>query len=343
VLTSSRLTEKWLNRGLWVISIIFAGFLIGLGSLVVEDLPKVQTSPRMEDYVDKTKHDDVVKTIAAKESALIIRRKDRDADAQKVGQLNTNYYKSKDVFNNWIATRQSTQDSSQNGEVLKRTKDLELQQSTIKTEDQKLQLKDEEIKALEGDLQADQSRKSDLEKTAYEKVETALRRNQLQVFLYRLAITLPLLLIGAWLFIKKRKSRQWPFVWGFVFFSLYAFFVELVPYLPSYGGYVRYIVGIIVTYFVGHYSIKALQSYLEKQAKAEAQPNTITKEKIDYDLSQQRLSKGICPGCERPVDLKDPSKNFCIHCGTCLFNDCVKCKARKNAFAKYCHACGEAG
>jgi hypothetical protein len=40
-MTSSRLTEKWINRGLWLISLVFASFLIGLGGLVVEDLPKV--------------------------------------------------------------------------------------------------------------------------------------------------------------------------------------------------------------------------------------------------------------------------------------------------------------
>ena len=54
------------------------------------------------------------------------------------------------------------------------------------------------------------------------------------MFLYRLMLTLPLLVIAGW-----------PFVWGSICFALFAFFVELVPYLPSYGGYIRYVVGII--------------------------------------------------------------------------------------------------
>ena len=38
---SLRLSEQWFNRGLWVIALVFAGFLIGLGNVIVGDLPQV--------------------------------------------------------------------------------------------------------------------------------------------------------------------------------------------------------------------------------------------------------------------------------------------------------------
>ena len=36
---SLRLTEKWFNRGQWLLALVFAAFLIGLGGTIVGDLP----------------------------------------------------------------------------------------------------------------------------------------------------------------------------------------------------------------------------------------------------------------------------------------------------------------
>ena len=133
---------------------------------------------------------------------------------------------------------------------------------------------------------------------------------------------------------KKRKSTWWPFVWGFIYFALFAFFVELVPYLPSYGGYVRYVVGIVVTVLVGRYAIIALNRYLARQKLAEAQPDTVRRNELSYDTALARLAKSVCPGCERPVDLKNTEIDFCPHCGIGLFDHCRACEARKSAFSQ---------
>ena len=44
-----RLSEKWFRRGLWLVAFVFAGFLIGLGGTVVNDLPKVGRRQRLID------------------------------------------------------------------------------------------------------------------------------------------------------------------------------------------------------------------------------------------------------------------------------------------------------
>ena len=67
------------------------------------------------------------------------------------------------------------------------------------------------------------------------------------------------------------------------------------------------------------------------------------RDELSYDTALARLSKGVCPGCERPVDLKNPDIDFCPHCGIGLFDHCLPCTARKSAFAKFCHACGAGG
>jgi membrane protease subunit (stomatin/prohibitin family) len=116
--------------------------------------------------------------------------------------------------------------------------------------------------------------------------------------------------------------------------------VELVPYLPSYGGYVRYVVGIVMTVIVGRYAILALNRYLARQKLAEQQPDQVRREELSYDTALVRLGKGVCPGCERPVDLKNGEIDFCPHCGIGLFDHCGLCETRKNAFSRFCHACG---
>ena len=150
-------------------------------------------------------------------------------------------------------------------------------------------------------------------------------------------------MLAGWLFAKKRKTTYSSFFWGFIFFALFAFFVELVPYLPSYGGYVRYAVGIVVTVLFGRQAIIALNRYLEKQKLVEQLPDAQRREELSYDTALMRLSKGVCPGCERPVDLKNTEIDFCPHCGIGLFDHCLACSTRKSAFAKFCHSCGATG
>jgi predicted amidophosphoribosyltransferase len=100
------------------------------------------------------------------------------------------------------------------------------------------------------------------------------------------------------------------------------------------------VVGIGVTALVGRYAILALNRYLERQKLAEALPDQERRKELSYDVALARLAKNVCPGCERPVDLKDGKTDFCPHCGIGLFDHCGHCSTRKSAFAKFCHACG---
>ena len=50
---SLRLSEKWFRRGLWLVALVFAGFLIGLGGTVVGDLPQVEAPLRVDDFLDR--------------------------------------------------------------------------------------------------------------------------------------------------------------------------------------------------------------------------------------------------------------------------------------------------
>ena len=50
---SLRLSEKWFRRGLWLVALVFAGFLIGLGSTIVGDLPRVEKQLQVDDFIDR--------------------------------------------------------------------------------------------------------------------------------------------------------------------------------------------------------------------------------------------------------------------------------------------------
>lgn len=337
---SLRLSEKWFRRGLWLVAVVFAGFLIGLGGAVVGDLPKVEQQVQTDDFIDKTKADPLRASIKAAERT---QRDAQDALDQAVLKLKTAQADSaaaKEGFDNWIATRSATQRSEQDPEVIKRMRELEAlkKNERLAQAAQEAQDKIALDARLLGRTQREQLQ--ELENAASEKLQAEQRRIELRVFLYRLALTLPLLGIAAWLFVKKRKGTYWPFVWGFIIFAAFAFFVELVPYLPSYGDYIRYIVGIVLTVVIGRYAILALNRYLEKQKAAELLPEAARREELSYDTALTRLSKNVCPGCERPVDLKNEKQDFCPHCGIGLHDHCGACKTRKSAFAKFCHACG---
>lgn len=335
-----RLSEKWYRFALWLVALVFAGFLIGLGSNVVGDLPRFEGQLTLDDFVDEAAAAPLrisVKEAARTEAQARQGVEQAELQLRAAAQASAN---ARETFANWLATRRATQSSDQDVELINRTRALDALKAREATAQQEVDAlsqtaidarqtrhrQDEKIAALEADAQ--------------KKLMAEYRRIELRVFGWRLALTLPLLAIAGWLFVKKRKSTSWPFVWGFIFFALFAFFVELVPYLPSYGGYVRYLVGIVVTVLVGRYAIVALNRYLERQRLAEGQPDNVRRSELSYDTALARLSKNVCPGCERPVDLQRPKFDFCPHCGIGLFDHCGVCESRKSAFAKFCDACG---
>lgn len=337
-----RLSEKWFRRGLWLVAFVFAGFLIGLGGTIVGDLPKVERAWTVDDFLDRPAADHLRREIEA------ARRRGDDAQAAldqarlKQGVARADTQSARETFANWLATRRATQLSDQDPELVARTKALD----ALRQKEREAQAQfEQQEKALLDARQAQAAarrRLDEMETTGRDKLAAEMRRVELRVFLYRLALTLPLLVVAGWLFRTKRRSTYWPFVWGFIFFALFAFFVELVPYLPSYGGYVRYIVGIVITALVGRQAIVALNRYLEKQRAAEQLPDARRREELSYDTALARLAKGVCPGCERAVDFRNERIDFCPHCGIGLFDRCGHCETRKSAFARFCPSCGTA-
>jgi predicted RNA-binding Zn-ribbon protein involved in translation (DUF1610 family) len=338
-----RLTEKWMQRGLWLVALVFASFLIGLGGTVVGDLPKVEKQLSLDDFMDRAASTALRQAITTTERAEQEARAALEQAQLKRQAAQADTAAARETFNNWLSTRRATQLSDQDPELVARSRALDVLKDKERAAGALVQAQQQAALDARQAGARERRKLAELEQAAQQQLRVQVRRVELRVFLYRLALTLPLLVAAGWLFMKKRKSTYWPFVWGFIFFAGFAFFVELVPYLPSYGGYVRYVVGIVITVLVGRQAIISLNRYLEKQKLAEQLPDAQRRDELSYDTALARLSKGVCPGCERPVDLKNPLIDFCPHCGIGLFDHCLACNARKSAFSKFCHACGASG
>jgi hypothetical protein len=336
----SRLSETWFQRGLWLLAIIFAGFLIGLGRLVVADLPQVEKPVNADSFMDRTQLLATRTQLRDDDQALKDNQDALDRQNLAVQAATAESNSARETFANWIATRSATQQSNQDAEVIARTHHLDELKANQRSLEAALEKLDQDRLSLQQATALHLAAEQKVEAAGAAGYERALRKLEMRVFLLRLALTLPLLLISIFLFLRARKTAYWPFVWGFIFFSLFAFFVELVPYLPSYGGYVRYIVGILLTILIGIYAIRALQGYLDRQRSAEEKPEEERRKDLSYDVAQARLAKKVCPGCERPFDMADPSNNFCMHCGLLVFQNCTVCQVRRTVFTHFCRSCG---
>ncbi len=338
---SLRAPERLFSIAMWAVSLVFAGFLIGLGSKVVGELPGVDQNVTIEKFLDQAR----MQPLRAQQDSLSRASGDISttrSTADLALTASSNAYRTKrETFDNWLATRSVTTDPKQDPEVISRTRELETLNADVRKSEAAVEAIDARLLKISQAQDEVRAQQSVVESDAQAPYAKAMFRQEMRAFGIRLALTLPLLLIGIWLIARKRKSRYWPLARGFVLFALFAFFVELVPYLPSYGGYIRYVVGIVLTIVAGHYVIQAMQRYVAKRQVVEKQSETERRQSLGYETALRKMATNLCPGCERAITGgPNATTNFCVHCGMKLFDNCGSCSTRKNAFYQYCPVCG---
>ncbi|GJG86238.1 hypothetical protein tb265_14190 [Gemmatimonadetes bacterium T265] len=353
---SLRAPERLFRVAGWLVSLVFAGFLIGFGGKLVGDLPGVTQDLTLEQFVDPR----ASRPAAALRDSLARTQREQQAardravlDSTAAGNA---YRTARDGLQNWIATRTATVDPRQDPEVVRRTRELDALQDAERAAQARLERLDAAALATTQAADAAERREAALRGAAEGRYERARFRQELRVFGIRLLLTLPLLVVGGWLVARKRGDERWPLYRGFVIFALFAFFVELVPYLPSYGGYVRYGVGAALSVVAGVWVIRAMRRYVARREAIERQAEPERRRTLGVEEALQRMSAGVCPACERPIAGRPSASgtvagaaegvappgtaNYCAFCGTHLFDQCPACGTRKNAFYPYCPSCG---
>lgn len=333
----NRLPERLYGLAMWAVSAAFAVFLIGLGGLVIDDLPR-----RAGDVAYKPIYPDTLtqhaRSISTEENALRAQRESGEIALEAAHSATSS---AKEAFQAWLETRKATTDPRQDTELTRRTEALEQLQQREHQATQKIEAIDQRVHELSQQKTAIKQ-ECDTIAQAYRPVYArAVFMAQMRVFLMRLAFTLPLLVLAIWLVMRKRQSAYWPLYRGFVLASLYAFFVELVPYLPSYGGYVRYGVGAVLTVVICVVLIRNMQAYLARRRIAEAESEKERRQRVDREQAYARIEKKICPDCDRPIlQVEGMDTNFCVHCGLTLYQHCLRCDTRNMAFNRFCLSCG---
>ncbi|MEO1252695.1 MAG: zinc ribbon domain-containing protein [Pseudomonadota bacterium] len=339
---SKRTPERLYAIAMWIVSLILTGFLIGMGGLIIADLPRIDDRITIDQFIDQ----DAAETLARQEvvtrESLAVIESDVRAATDALETERGNYEAAYAQFQNWLATRRATTDPAQDPEVIARTNALDILKQRERAAERNLEALQRAERAARDEMVNVEAERLALFEAARPRFERARSNQELRVFGFRLALTLPLLAIAFWLTAKKRSSRYWPLMRGFVIFAAFAFFVELVPYLPSYGGYVRYGVGVGLTLLAGHYLIKWMRAYLDSRKEAERQSEETRRKSVAYEDALKKLSDEVCPGCDRKIlTTGEATADFCVHCGMHLFDRCPNCESRKASFYRYCMVCGE--
>ena len=347
-------TSKLIN---YIIAIVLCGFLIALSGKLIDDVDEWKEKPTVEEFQNKSLLDTKDAEIEEIDAEIDLNIQKRVSIENTIKIVNSNYNNAKKSFDNWLETRKIVGSPNEDKEVLSRANELDQYYKTLQEWEKELATINNKISNLNTSKNSVQQLIYKEENRAFTEREKEIRNYNLKVFLIRLLFILPILILGIVFIIKYRKHKYWPLFLGFVLFSFYAFFFGLVPYLPSYGGYIRYSVGIILSILLGIYAINKIKAFIENK-KNELKVSTSERaKKVQTETAEKALDNHMCPSCGKDFIVKRWAKptntkkatvevplsvtNFCRFCGLELFKKCKKCDTENFAHLPFCSNCGD--
>lgn len=346
-------TSKLIN---YIIAIVLCGFLISLSGKLLDDVDEWKERPTVEEFQNiellGSKNSEIKKI----DNKIDLKTEKKISINNTIKVVNSNYENAKKSFDNWLEARKTVGSPKEDKEVLSRANKLDEYYKTQQEWKKELTEINNSINLLNKTRNEIGELVEEEKERAYKERANAIRKYNLKVFLIRLLFILPILILGIFFIIKFRKHKYWPLFLGFVLFSFYAFFFGLVPYLPSYGGYIKYTVGIILSILFGVYAINKIREFIEKKKKELKISTTERAKKVESETAEKALDNHMCPSCgkdfivkkwDKSAGKKDKTEtygivtNFCRFCGLELFKKCKKCNSENFAHLPFCSNCGD--
>jgi len=328
--------HTWVRR---IIAFLFFSSLLGLANVALRDMGKMERQAAEADFFDA--------------GTLALRDEIRDRQRHLQGMHTemaaierdltavTNQIESRTKeFSTWKDVREATNEARENGQLHSRVESLD----TLRAREREL-LKSQAAKAddIANAERILEDRRNQFEKvaaSARDKADRQNRHNELVVFAWRLGLTLPILALGIVAFVRWRGHKFAPLAWGFIWFSVYVFFFELVPYLPSFGGYLRYGAGVVLVAAGGVYAVRGMSNYLERKRKELADDRATRAKRITAENAILAFRSHSCPSCGQDYLLAGEKPEHCFHCGLRLFEPCRQCGHVNFSFFSFCSHCG---
>jgi uncharacterized membrane protein (DUF106 family)/predicted RNA-binding Zn-ribbon protein involved in translation (DUF1610 family) len=201
----------------------------------------------------------------------------------------------------------------------------------------------EELDAVSEQIQ----RQRNLARTEYNELMT---KHRWKLAALKLAVLIPIFLITAWFFIKKRTGAYWPIVYAAFIAAFVRISLVVHEYFPrKYFKYIALAVIIAIVLRLLVYVIKRIVS-----------------PKKDWILKQyqEAYDKNVCPICGKPIrtgplrylaggkrkgllllagqgaEAAKQQPYTCPSCGTELYGKCDKCSNIRHSLLPFCEHCG---
>ncbi len=333
---------------LWILGLVFALLLGALGTRGLSDLADLYREPQLDEYraprVEPIEHERAALALSPDQRQEEIRRAEVD-----LADLSRTVDSAEQSFRTWLSTRDALGGSAAEDRELRRRRDrldgLRKERDDADRALTKARTAPDERAARIAELAR---LERDADREAQDQLDAAHRRWAWRVLAARLGLVVPVWLVAAWLWARRRASTYITLLWGYWAFSLWMLLWGIGPYLPHYGGYGPLALGIAVT----AWGSVSLVRFFNRRAPVRR------RRIVDVAVAKHR-----CPGCDRDyligrevaldqaIARKATVRRFdaaalrphaCPACGLPLFGACAACKHEQLVHLDHCAACGAA-